>query len=190
MDDQRLGELLRKADAAWPTPCPQPDLAGRVRSLRRTRRSRNAAAGIVVAMLVVAGTLWAARDLFRPASPLPPIVKKDQPNMEVVQAELFVLREDARMHADTAERMWETEESRRAIRSARIGADPLQVVTGQRNRASLILLQRARRFDRQEETRPQAVEQYREIVELFPLTEGAEAARKRLAGASEKEGRS
>jgi hypothetical protein len=176
--NDRIGQLLRDADAAHRPAGGTNDLAGRVRERRDRRRRRRASAVATLSILVMIGA--AAWLTLRPATPVGTTKRSPMPETDSRSVELLAV--EAQLHEQTAARMLAAAQTKtsRSSPSAWSARPPADVVQTQRDRAALILVYDADRSVR--EKRPaDAIAAYRRAVELFPQSHWAQVARRRLA---------
>ena len=177
MNDERLRELLRCADAGSARPGTVPGLAQRVRGLARRRRLARAAA---IAAPFVIGVMVALVQLNRPSAPL-----AQHPTLDPKAADqrLAVLQAEAEYHSALAERMWEAEtQARRVVRAERIAAtvSPLRQIEREVDRTAMLAIMDADRMMRDLNQREGAAAEYRRAIELFPQSHWAAVAKDRL----------
>lgn len=177
MNDERLRELLRCADADSAGPSAMPELAQRVRGLARRRRMVRA---VGVVALIVVGAVVAMVQLNRPSAPL-----AQDPTIDpsVADQRLAVLQTEAEYHSALAERMWEAEtQARRVARAERIVAtvSPLRQIEREMDRAAMLAIQDADRMLRELNQHEEAAAEYRRTIELFPQSHWAAVAKNRL----------
>jgi len=178
--DDRLADLLTRADRAADAPALAADLPGRV-SRRARRRAVARRCGVTAAAIVVASTVsWAVTA--RHQQPAPEILATTKGSSDLT-AEVARLRDEAELHRLTAEaivRLRADRRERQLAAKAPTRPDPLDALAWQRERAALILVDRADRMSRDAGAKPLAVAAYRRAAELFPGTYWADVAAERL----------
>jgi hypothetical protein len=185
-----LEQLLRDADGTMPPSPPPPrptrDLAESVRRLHRDRRARRARAGAATALLAcVALSGWlvyppqqARRFAQPPGVSTNAVATNTTPPVDREHARAAYLRLVA--EADRRESIAARVQQWRARTSAdRPTLGELRVEL-QREEATLLLLQQGDLLARDPALRNSAAVAYRQAVELFPGTSGADAAKARL----------
>ena len=182
--DDRLAELLARADSAAGLPAVRTDLANRVR--RRARRARIRRAGAGAAGVVIGvGLCWAIPARHAATRPSETSIAAATPSADLVMAEVARLRDEAEVHRLTAEailRLRRERLERDRAAAALKQPDPLDVLTWERERAALILVDRGDRMSRAPDGKPEAVAAYHRATELFPGTHWADVAVVRLRG--------
>jgi len=178
VNDDRLGQLLRRADEAAPPPVPT-GLADRVRHAAKRQRRTRALSAITAAVLLIAAIgVYVAqrtnenRTIVQEPSPAVPI----NPRIELARLDI-----DARIHLELAERMWAMEDVARKTREVpRVVASPLDLIEHQRQIAATIIVDQADRHLLALDLKDAAAKEYRQAIALFPNTRAASLARRRL----------
>lgn len=198
---ESLRPLLRDADAAFPPPPLDPDLAANVRRLSRRRRSRRRIAGGCVVVLVAASVVAAvqsSRGRLRggsvaqsgplshsPATPPAPHVSVPVSNAVEAAAEYRLAKLEADAAVASASRLLVAERSRRQLREldGRLAdGSPTQAerIASFRAVAALTLISQADRLESRADSPLDALATYRRAVELFPDTPWVAVARQRM----------
>lgn len=188
MDDERLNQLLKDADALAGEPSiGREDLASRVRQLAVRRRRQRTAAGLVsaVVILAVAVVWWTSVDV---NSTREPIVVQQSPTesieLDQIRSELAELREELRQLA--AQRRCErlvADLERRLERSG--AAEAVQVRLDQ---TAAIIVHQGDQLFYDLNDREAAVASYQRVIDLFPGSRWSQIARDRLSEMQEPEG--
>lgn len=175
MATDRLEQLLQDADASAPPPMFPTGVTIRVRR-RAARRATTArvAAGLFLAVGVAGVILWtlAHRPPQLAEGLIPgPTTRQVEPegNAEVQQrfaTELIRLRQESRNAA--------------AVKAALLEPDAVEQVNAARERAALLLLADANRRSRSTASRGDAMDDYRQLIRLFPRTFAASQAAEKL----------
>ena len=180
-----LADLLKTTDSAFgPPPLPS-DLAGTVRR-RAKRRTRQRVAGISVVLVTSLGI--AALLLRHPERPPVVVIRPPAPppatDPRDLETRLRQLRAQADTQHATLERWRRSLETRRRldhVHAALAAAAPsAEVISVERERAALILLDHADRLRRELKQEDAARAAYRRTMELFPDTRWAAVARQRM----------
>ena len=172
MNEDRLRQLLRDADAGPLSPADPTVLAAAVRGrLRRRRKSRNLATVLSV-LLCLAGS-WSFWK--RPVhGPIPEAPLPGQLAMSLQELDDLRSDTDARMEAvDELMR-------RRAIVVVPERPDPMLAVRLELERSAIIVLDTARGVERNAGDRQEAKSRYQRVIELFPDSYGALLAKQRI----------
>jgi F0F1-type ATP synthase membrane subunit b/b' len=189
MNDDELKSLLQRAEAGLEKRSPvASELAGRVRRLDRRRGRRSRALWAAVPLAVVAGiATWqflpsgVGRKPDQKAASVPVDVRE----IERLRAEAEYYERTARQMIARAER----EGSSKITRAAWSESDPFAEIREQVDTVAYRMILRADDLQAAMMQSQEAVELYRQVVQLFPKTYSAEVARKRLSdlGASVEE---
>lgn len=179
MDDDRIGQLLRKADGAYVSG-PQRELGPVVRGIARRRRARAiAGSSTMAAVLLIFALIWR----FQTAAPIAraPVAATRPSEPARDYEDIATLRAEARLHEQLADRLWKHERTVRSerARAALIAADPLEDIDRERTRAALILVDQGDFLTRQG-LLAEARREYDRATRGFPETHWAAVARKRL----------
>ena len=184
---RKLTELLEEADAPDATPAVDAaELARRVRQTVQRRRVRRATAGAGVALSVMAVCALA---LWRPWSSPAPLARDPLParlspaEVEAARAELSALREESGRREALVARLLAGERRRVAaaeLRDVSAAPDAVQRLRFEQDRAALVLIQQADSLSRSAGHMGSAAHGYRRVVELFPRSQWAAVARRRL----------
>lgn len=173
MDLDRIAQLVSQADAGV-TPVVREDLARRVR--RRLWR-RRAVRGTAAAAVLLLGVMLSVKMLGGRGEQRVVVQRTD---VRDLRRECERLENEAELHERVATLLVSNE--RREVRERRRLEDVAAEdgVAMQVERSALILLRRGERLASYAGTRDEGVDVYRQIVRLFPRTQGGEAARKKL----------
>ena len=181
MDDLQLNNLLHRADEAAALPTVTPELATRVLlTLRRRKNTRRSTACVALLAAAVGTVAW----IERPIQHQQQFVRTDSKvNVEQIRVELAEFGEQANQHMLVAEQLLhherQTHQRKRIERLASV-PDAQVVVESQRDQAAQILIDRADRLLHRNGDVEQATTAYQRVIELFPTTPAAQAARQRL----------
>ena len=203
MNDERLESLLRAA-GRLPDPLPpsRRDLADRVRRrYRRGRRARQVSSAGIAAMLLLGGAVSAwffmAAAVHAPDAPV-----ADGPNLPgetnhpSPQQRERLLAEIARLDAEATRRHRKVERMLQGATTVRPFAepawqpevpDPLELARIEIEKTAFLLVDYAQRRSISADSDAVAQE-YRRVVELFPHTNAAKTARKKLSQLSIEKG--
>ena len=185
MDEHRIEELLRGADAAAETPQDMPaELPGEIRRLAQRRRHARAirrTAIVVIGLAALAGGVLYTLPT-RPERDGPPQVASHLDDA-ALQAEIRRLDLEAETRMAIVDHMLRIERRQKRLSSLQRQLDrpdPQEQLHAQVERVAYILISQADRLDREEKSPHEAVEYYRRIVKLFPETRWARVAAHRL----------
>lgn len=190
MNDERLGQLLRQADAASGGPRVGPaNLSLRVRRRARRQRQVRTIGTAVTAVLVLSLSIvaWVNRYGRTRSGLMPtPIVADRGPkpiSLAELQRQIEQLREEILTGCEAVQEVLRRQafEERLAALRERAEADPLREVRDQMDRAALIMVYQADRMYRELNLRESAMASYEQTIRLFPQTHWAQVARDRLA---------
>lgn len=182
---------MRAAEGAEPADradcADRDDLAGQVRSrARRRKHVRLSLAAVAVTVMGLAGLmrLMPSREnpLARGGDPIG-VISDRNAEASRLQAEIFELQREARRSEELVKRFEEAERRGRLaaqMSRSRPSSDALSAIRFEQDRSALILVQQAQRFDTEMRKRPEALDAYRRVVALFPQSQWADVARKRL----------
>jgi hypothetical protein len=167
------------------------DLSKRVHRIHRRRRVTAAALSVTAGIILVTGLIFVARHFMPESSaPVPPggIVQHTtdtQTQIDQLRAEIAQLRAEADAREQIIRGILEYQQQQArwaaAERQFATQPDPLEEIIRQRERAALIILYHADRKYNEPNLRESALTDYHQLIQLFPDTRWAEAARKRLA---------
>jgi hypothetical protein len=181
----RLADLLVSADAASPVGAAKAAaaLAQRCRGIARRRiRTRRFTSSAAVCLLLAGLCVVASRRV--PPAPVSHNPAAASPvDVETARAELRALREESRHREALVQRLLAGEQRRRAaaeLRRASLSPDALQRLRHEEDRAALVLIHQADRSSRDSRRQEAAAEGYRRVVELFPQSQWAAVARRRI----------
>ena len=182
MTPDPLTKLLIQADQASPPPPPQEGLLTRIQRRQTRQRRRGAVAIAAIAGLVELSIIYfpdssvlrdSTRQLADAQPPSPPAV----PNDAARRAELADLRRQAMLAQLTVDAILEAG-AETATPAPAPPPEPF-FVEEQRNLSALILVGDADRW-LERSHRDKAIAIYRQTLELFPETDGANLARQRM----------
>ena len=199
MNDDRIEQLIRQADASADTPRAPGDLAGRVeRKYRRRQRVRRTATlcGAVGVVALGVGVWQMAGNSDDRSGSRGSIARTDDATLTPalslqgrggriaeVEAELAELRAKIAMHEAVIERLLADEKHRRHMAEARAilaQPDPIEQLDRQMDRTAYIIVLYANRKLELYDLRESAAEDYRRVIELFPDSHWADVARQNL----------
>ncbi len=188
MNDQKLESLLRAAgQTVVEPPRAAPELAARVRRLHGQRqRRRQAAVGLAAAAGLLGVIFWGA---FRPGAPIadrpdpqPTPQRPTVAEVEQLKAEIAALDAEAERRHRRVEQMLlrqRRHDELAELIDRPVPPDPLRNARMEIERTAFLLVDHAQH--RAVATgNDAAARQYRQVLELFPHTTGAQAARKLL----------
>ena len=185
MDEHRIEELLRGADAAAETPRDMPaELPGEIRRLAQRRRHARAirrTAIVVIGLAALAGSVLYTLPT-RPGGDGRPKVVSHLDDA-AMQAEIRRLDIEVETRMAIVDHMLRIERRQKRLSSLLRQLDrpdPREQLHAQVERAAFILISQADRLDREEKSPHEAAEYYRRIVKLFPETRWARVAADRL----------
>jgi hypothetical protein len=191
MRDDRIRNLLQQVDRITGPPGLVTDLSKRVHRIHRRRRVTAAALSVTAGIILVTGLIFVARHFMSESSaPVPPggIVQHTtdtQTQIDQLRAEIAQLRAEADAREQIIRGILEYQQQQArwaaAERQFATQPDPLEEIIRQRERAALIILYHADRKYNEPNLRESALTDYHQLIQLFPDTRWAEAARKRLA---------
>ncbi len=174
MNDDRLEELLRHADADLPAPRLPDDLVARVlRRARQRRYRRVTVTSAAAAILLAVGLSW-------PLLKSPPA--QPTPGPGVLVAEISALRAEAQSRVAVARRVKDLQ-----AQDAEVAArpqppavlDPLLAVRLETDQTAILLVKQADGLANLD-SRQSAAELYRRVIDLFPDAPSATRAREHL----------
>jgi hypothetical protein len=189
MKRDTLHNLLSNADAMGIRAAERSDheLVEQVRSkARRRKRVRLSLVAVGVMLVGVSGLL---RLMPPPENPvakrgdLVQIITDREAEAVKLQAEVFQLRQESQQREQLVRRLLEAERRGKLaaqLNKSRPSSDTLAAIRLEQDRSALILIHQAQRFDSEMQKRPEALEAYRRVVALFPQSQWADVARKRL----------
>ncbi len=186
MEDDRIRDLLRRADAGGDAPDSRGDIAGAVRSTIRRRQIIAVAAGVCAVCFAIALTAWR---LLPEPSRTNPLAMGNGPDAgsthpatgtSSLPLDLATIEFEARSHEQAAQRLWAAERTNKLLALAEAAPDPLEIIGRQRDRAALTAVDRADTCARQGRF-AQAAQGYDQAIKLFPETHWAAVARQRLS---------
>jgi hypothetical protein len=175
--DDRIGDILVRADAAAGRSATHRDLAERVRAETRRRLVRGrvlCAVAVVLVAWVVAGPLLTKKHV-----PDAVVVKGDGRMVEQLRREIAALRAEAEARERVVALMLDLERRPRAVEARRV-ADPVERIRAQQDLAALALVRQADRFYRELDRKESAAAKYEQVMALFPDSSWAAVARQRL----------
>jgi hypothetical protein len=180
VDDLQLNNLLHRVDEAAELPMAMPGLATRVRTAaRRRKNTRRTVVSLGLLALTVGVIAW----LEHPTQHQQQFVRVDpKVNVQQIRVELAEFQEQAKQHMLVAEHLLQDEKEahqRRRIERLSLVPDAQVVVESQRDQAAQILVDRAKRLQRNRDIE-QATTAYQRVIELFPTTPAAQTARQCL----------
>lgn len=201
MDDGSLERLLTAAGRAAAVPDPPPDLADRVRRRRgQRRRGRRAVGGLSVAILLVAGATFAKLHWpdSTPSQEMPVADGSHTDNTESpaavdtdeLLAEIARLDAEVKRLQDDVKRITRQQDLRRRIARLKpvgLGLTPINSAEIEFEKTAFLLAEYgnqqklAGKDDESQRT-------YRQVVQLFPNTNGAASAQSKLNTSSHNEG--
>ena len=182
MTNERLEQLLRRADGGGDVPVVDGTLADRVRArAKRQQRIRAVGGGVVAAACFIALVGWVMRPDAPPASPAPTIVRAtssqdpspDAPATDL-RSQMLVLSREADRRAAAAEALWAAEPSSPSS-PRRTASFATTDVAAQVERAAFTMVYQAARMPA-----APAAAVYREVSRTFPEAPSAQVARERL----------
>lgn len=181
MTDQKMVDLLLRADVGASLSVPRRELARQVRE-RARRRGRMRGSAAVLALALCASALVYRLSPSRPLAPDHPAIRTGQTArklaIELAQLDRVALRYE---RAAEALRQVELNDQRlQRVNEAMARPGPLEQLESTRARAALILLRDADRIGERPGGQARAAQQYRRAIELFPETPAAQSARQRL----------
>ena len=189
MKRDTLHNLLSNADAMGIRAAERSDheLVEQVRSkARRRKRVRHSLIAAAVMLVGVSGLL---RLMPPPENPVAKrgdsvqIITDREAEAVKLQAEVFQLRQESQQREQLVRRLLEAERRGKLaaqLNKSRPSSDTLAAIRLEQDRSALILIHQAQRFDSEMQKRPEALEAYRRVVALFPQSQWADVARKRL----------
>lgn len=200
---ERLGELLRRADAAAPAPTMESaNLADRVRwRARRRRQTRIGGVAVAAAIFLAAGML-----VWRSVHPAASITENRSPaqaaasdapippnalDAAALRAEIARLKLEAEVRAAVAQRMMDLQTRAKkpgGAADARATLDPSTALRLEVDQAALALVYQADAKTRSPDLRSAAAESYRFVLTQFPQTPAAALAKQRLVELENKPG--
>ena len=180
MTDDQIKNLLRRADRTAPAQVPVPaNLAAAVRRAAHRRHIRNIAAPIAAAALILfaLGTwTW---------TPKTGHTTRQLPQVALLETQIHQLQARTDAALKLIREVLERDQRQRRLDEleAQLAAipDPLEEVRKQIDKPACILVYRANQMDTQLNQIDSAVETYNRVIELFPQTQWAEVARRRLS---------
>ena len=179
MSEERIRILLQGADETAPRPTF--GLVDPARIRRRLHRRWVARSGVLTsaaAVVAIAAVLWAVRMRPQQAQPEPQKIASLEAQVRQLQAQtdatLRLLQEV--IQKDRQERHLASLEAE----LARI-PDPAVEIERQIDQAAFLLIYQADKAYQQHGQTASAVAAYRQVIELFPKSRGADVARERLA---------
>lgn len=188
MDDRRLEDLLREADALIPPPPSATDLVGRVRRRRRQRvLVHGSLAGAALLVLSAAALIRLGpqpKQTIVEVMPPRHVTPQRTQDPARLRAEYQQLVAEAELHERSAERLMRRDIARRpraAIAPDAVRADALADIRGERNRAARALVDLGDTLSNEPGERAAAAHIYRQAAELFPETRDGAAAKARLS---------
>ena len=203
MNDDRIEQLIRQADASADTPRATDDLAGRVerRYRRRLRVRRTATLCVAVGLVAVGIGVWrmagdgddrlqkhgsAARTddaTLTPALSLEGRGGEEAERIAEVEAELAELRSKIAMHEAVIERLLADEKYRQDLAEARAilaQPDPIEQLDRELDHTAYIIVLDANRKLELYDLRDSAADDYRSVIEQYPDSHWADVARQNL----------
>jgi hypothetical protein len=176
MNDTQFQNLLKDAAGDGQRQMRSPaDLAGRVRRRAATRRqSRRVGCAVAAVAIVIVGVRWA----MHPASPP---LQSDRPSIAALRQEIESLRAEAADRNAVVELYLEHERQWQH----RPPPPALAMVRQEQERSAWIVMQQAQRMERELDLPQSARKEYQRVVQLFPDSTMAFAARRRLAEISD-----
>lgn len=188
MSDERLQQLLRKADAAFGGPrVSSADLPLRVRQRARRQHRAKVFGTATMAVLVLSLTTAAWVNRYGRSVPSPtPIVADDgskPASVAELQSHIEQLSEEIRTGCQAVHEVLRRQEVEQRLAALRrqAEADPLKEINDQIDRAALTMVYQADRMYRELNLRESAIASYERTIKLFPKTHWAEVAKDRLA---------
>ena len=193
MKEDRLKELLQKADRTAPVPRVSPDLAKLVQKAAGRRRKARIAASLAAAAMAAVGitiTGWLTQPGRTPVA-APQVVKQiaslqaDTPEeTSQLRAELDELRREIDARMAIIEQMIVRQEQRERLaklerRLAELG-DPLEEVKQQLEKAACTIVYYADRKYNELNLIESAIADYQQVIKLYPQTIWAQKAQNRL----------
>lgn len=177
MHDDELARILRRAEAELPPPTLAPaELAGRVhRAHRRQQRRRRALIAGVPAVAAVALLGWRLTH----NAQLSPTAAPSQQVAAVSEAEIANLEAEAAAHAQAARLLIAAQPRPSAL----LADDPLADINEQINIVAYRMILRADQLPADMQSRAEAIEIYRRVIDQFPSTDSAQVAKQRLSAA-------
>jgi hypothetical protein len=201
MPDDALKNMLKQADVTAGEPPPLPDnLAQRVRLLAARQHRRRVVSGFAAAAVVVlaVGTsalLWHSPRSLTPDGPAAAHIAQggqERPDIASIKAEIERLDREASMRLAVVRRAQEILARRRRLEALRAAvpneADAVVRAHRQVEQAARILVRQADQMCFELNLCDSAIVKYQRVVELFPETSWAAAARLRLSQIKAKKG--
>ncbi|MBN2128661.1 MAG: hypothetical protein JW741_04165 [Sedimentisphaerales bacterium] len=177
MSDERLKELLQRADEAAGAPVFRQPHSGEIRRRVFRRRLKIASLPAAAVLLIGAGV---ATLCLRPARTPPP-----QQRIATVEAQLRQLQTQTDAVLKLVHEVLEKDrqEGQLATLEAELASipDPEAEIERQVDKAAFTMLYQADRLYKQLRQTDSAVEAYKEIIQLFPENQWADVARERLS---------
>jgi hypothetical protein len=189
MNDDRLRQLLHDADSAGdPAVAPAPEVARRVFGRWRRRRARRIAGIAVTASALLGMSTWMFVHPTFDARRDPAVIVASKPRGEELRQRLARLESQIDSDERIANHMLAIERlSRAKARLAELDIPTVTVRVDPADRAACCALYQADRIARINGAKQSAERAYREIIDYFPGSPSADAARQRL-GEPQKEG--
>jgi hypothetical protein len=177
LTNRELGQLLADADRAPPR-MPR-DVVGRVRERdRRGRRERRALAGLALA---IAGGAAAVVPAFRPRAPHVSVEPAPQVSIAQTQVHLVDLSKRVETKRRLIEELLASERRESLARTiGRLGEPPGVALEADRDRAAGALVEYGSELVRRAGRRREAAVAYARVIDLFPDSPLAAAARRNL----------
>lgn len=190
MKRQSLDNLLKNADAialrAAGGDCDPTLLAELIRG--RARRRRHGRWSLLAAALLL-GLIGVVALALAPRGNPPMVRSRDdvqvisQRDPAEIEAEVFQLRRQIEQGEMLVNKLLEAERRGRLaaeLAKRRPSPDALAAIRYEQDRAALILVHQAQRFDDELHKRLEAADTYRRVLALFPESQWADVARRRL----------
>ena len=176
MTEDKIKNLLQKADEMVAGPGISANLAADVRHRANRRQTVNLAARIAVAAIVVIALgIWSFT------------AKKTWDQQKLVTLEIQIKQLQAQTDATLKFIREVLDEERKQRRLQELQAqlasipDPLEEIRKQVDKTAFILVYQANRMYRELDQKASAIQAYNRVIELFPQSRWAEEARQRLS---------
>lgn len=176
MTEDKIKNLLQRADQMAAGPPVSANLAADVRRRANRRQTVNLAARIAIAAIVVIALgIWSFT------------AKKTRDQQKLVTLEIQIKQLQAQTDATLKFIREVLDEERKQRRLQELQAqlasipDPLEEIQKQVDKTAFILVYQANRMYRELDQKASAIQAYNRVIELFPQSRWAEEARQRLS---------